>query len=137
MARTSLTHVLLAILALILLAYAGSALAATPSLANVATEVGLSGQVITTSDTAQFLTVPLGAAHAFVTVETASACFGHNIDGTAPTPTNSGKWLAGTQLIIPNDPLMLKRLRLISCSPGVPATVQIYYSRTRRQGDAQ
>jgi len=131
--RPRLTYALI----LAALIYAALDSAAATQASNVIAEVGISGQVITTTDTAQFLTVPLGAMHASIAIMNADACFGHDISGAAPTTTSSDRWFSGMKVILANDPLMLKRLRVISCSAGVPSTVQIYYSRARRVGDAQ
>ena len=98
-------------------------------------EVGISGQVITTTGTAQFLTVPLGAQHAWILVKGANpACWGANFDGTAPTANSGGEWPAGVLFKLDNDRLFLQKIQLISCTEGA-ATVKVYYTRDRRVND--
>lgn len=135
MRRISIFHVLLAVLAIVLLSYAASSFAATQSLANVKSEVGISGQVITNPTTATFLTVPAGAMHAWITITGGDACWSSDA-GAAPTGIGPGRWLSGSERIIPNDPLFLKRIRLINCTDQT-AVINVYYTRERRFNDAQ
>jgi hypothetical protein len=104
--------------------------AATQSV-NFKHEVGISGQVITNPTTATFLTVPLGAHHAWITVKDNPACFSY--DAAAPTATSGGEWAPGVWRV-ENDRPLLQAIRFINCAEGA-TVVKVYYSRDRRVGD--
>ncbi len=104
--------------------------AATQSV-NFKHEMGISGQVITNPTAATFLTVPLGAHHAWITVKDNPACFSY--DAAAPTATSGGEWAPGIYRV-ENDRPLLQAIRFINCAEGA-TVVKVYYSRDRRVGD--
>lgn len=96
-------------------------------------EVDRGGQVIVTTATAQFLTVPSNARHAWIVVKNAPTCWGFH-PTTAPTASSGGEWPVGFIGKFDNDALALKNIRVISCAEGA-STVKILYTGDRRIGD--
>lgn len=96
-------------------------------------EIEVGGQTIVTTTDAQFLTVPLRARHARITIKNQPACWGAN-PSSAPTPTSGGEWPAGLVIKEENDRLMLANIRVISCAEGA-STVKVQYFGDRRIGD--
>jgi hypothetical protein len=113
----------------------GESYAATQSVA-FKHEVGISGQVITTTTDPQFLSVPLGATHARIYVEDNPVCYSYGIaEDDEPSPAGGGKWPAGYVSKEENDRPMLQRMQVLSCTGSGAAIVNVYYSRDRRVGD--
>lgn len=98
-------------------------------------EVGISAQVLTTTGTPQFLTVPLGASHARIYVEDAPACW--SFSTTAASASGGGKWPQGYVGKEENDRLLLQRFQFVTCSGSSAARIHVFYSRDWRPSDAQ
>lgn len=96
-------------------------------------EVDRGGQVIVTTATAQYLTVPANARHATLLVKDKPVCWGFN-PTSAPTASSGGEWPVGAWIKYDNDRLQLASIRVISCAEGA-ATLKVHYTGDRRIGD--
>lgn len=99
--------------------------------ANYKSEWGLGGLIQTSTGSLTALTVPAGAEHADIVVTGSNpVCYTAGVETGTP-----GIWPAGSERILPNDPLYLKRLKIVTCSGSGAGTVQVYFSRARRFTD--
>ncbi len=116
------------ILAVTFAATASAAVQAT----NYKSEWGLGGLVQTTTGSLTALSsIPAGAQHMFVVVSGSNpVCYTYGVETGTP-----GMWPAGTFAIYPNDPLLIQRLKIITCSGSSAGTVHLYFSRDRRVSD--